>query len=135
VFPNAGWAQLSDSDRNCIVKLLNWAKDPEIGRRNNPIILLADSPTKLNDNITSSASRVEMIEIMLPTPEERLAYIEYIDAKLIETKGKGLVFGPDYTKQNLAHHTADQGFTRCKCNPVFPRRQCFLRLRGIERFW
>jgi hypothetical protein len=104
--PAGNMAQLPPSDRYCIIKLLNWAKDPVISENANPIVLIADSPVLLNKSLTSSGSRIEQLEIMLPSPEERLSYIEEMEADFLAETGKGINFEPGFTKERFAHLTA-----------------------------
>lgn len=71
IFPAGTWGALTSEDRFCLVKLLNWARDPKIMASDNPIILVADSAAQINEAITASASRIELLEMMLPSPTER----------------------------------------------------------------
>lgn len=110
LFPSGEWGMLSSEDRTNIVTMLNWAKDPLISKQGNPIILIADSGARIHDSIMSSASRIEMIEILLPTPEERYSFIDYLDkvAKASVGKGKkgGLIFEPKFDKRKFGHLSA-----------------------------
>jgi transitional endoplasmic reticulum ATPase len=104
--PAGTWSSLSKEDRYCIVKLLNWAKDPVISQNANPIILIADSAMRLHDNLTSSGSRVEILEIMLPSPDERRSYIDEMEDDLKAETGKGFDFEPGFTKEQFSNLTA-----------------------------
>jgi hypothetical protein len=104
--PAGTWAQLGDKDRYCIVKLLDWAKDPVISNNSNPTILITDSTVHLHDSLTSSGSRIEVLEIMLPSPEERLSYIEEMEENLFADTGQKLNFEKGFDKQKFAHLTA-----------------------------
>lgn len=111
LFPAGNMSSLSAEDRFCIVKLLNWAKDPKISNGNNPIILIADSMVRLHDTLTASASRIESIEVLLPTPTERESFIDHMEKCVQEdnkTRGKtgGLNFEAGFDKVKFAHLTA-----------------------------
>lgn len=107
LFPAPGWGQLTGEQSNCVVTLLNWAKDPTISALSNAIILVADSFICVNEAIRSSASRIELVEILLPTPEERQDFVEYIDrTSKDEPGGKGLILEKGFTQAQFAHLTA-----------------------------
>lgn len=111
IFPAGEMSSLQSEDRNCIVKLLNLAKSPQISNSNNPIILIADSMVSLNSVLTASSSRIESVEILLPAQEERASFIEHLD-KIAQVNNKeagktgGLVFEEGFDKQKFAHLTA-----------------------------
>lgn len=111
LFPAGNMSSLSPEDRFCIVKLLNWAKDPKISNSNNPIILIADSMVRLNDTLTASASRIESVEVLLPTPTERESFIDHLE-KCVQEDNKahgktgGLDFEAGFDKLKFAHLTA-----------------------------
>jgi len=100
LFPAGNFGQLNEGDRNSIIKILSWAKDARISARGNAIVMIADSAVRLHDTLVSSASRIEQIEILLPTPEERLSFINYLEA------AGGLEFEDGFDKQGFAHLTA-----------------------------
>lgn len=111
LFPSGDMKSMSAEDRFCIVKMLNWAKDPKIGNSNNPIILIADSMARLHDSLIASASRIESVEILLPTPTERQSFIDYMEKCVQEdnkakNKTGGLDFEAGFDKQKFAHLTA-----------------------------
>lgn len=112
LFPSGSWGQLNSEQSYCIVKLLNWAKDPQISTNANAIILVADSLISMNEAVRSSASRIELVEILLPTPEERQAFIEYVDRTSKEQAQedgkpiKGLNLEKNFTQSQFAYLTA-----------------------------
>ena len=112
IFPVGPMASMLDKDRDCLVKLLNWARDPEFSTASNPIILIADSAAQLNDAITASASRTESLEILLPSPEERKAFVDFLDSSERERQREdkkpvlGLTLEKGFTIQQFAHLTA-----------------------------
>lgn len=105
IFPAGNWGQLNDTDRSCIVKLLHWAQDETIRDNGNPIILIGESGTMLHSSVTASGSRVEQLELMLPNPAERLAYIEEMEEQLRED-GEALQYEAGFDKHKFAHVTA-----------------------------
>src|ERR1017187_746307 len=58
IFPSGTLGTMSGEDRHCLVKILNWARDSKINENANPIIMIADSGSQLNEAITASASRI-----------------------------------------------------------------------------
>jgi transitional endoplasmic reticulum ATPase len=106
VVPAGQWSSLSDDDRYCIVKVMNWAKDPVIMENGNPFILIAESAVQIHDSIVASGSRVEQCELMLPSPEERLAYIEDLEQAHINDNGRGFEYETGFDKYKFAHLTA-----------------------------
>ena len=118
LFPAGSFAQLSDADRTNVVRLLNWAKDPQISEYWNPVILITDTAADLHSNILASSSRIEQIEILLPTPEERLAYIEFLDSNEREANGGsgGLQFASGFDARKFSNMTA--GLTRVKIEDI-----------------
>jgi transitional endoplasmic reticulum ATPase len=112
LLPSGTWASMSGEDRHCVVKVLNWARDTKISANANAIILIADSASQVNEAITASASRIEMMEILLPSPEERKSFIDYLDSnerqKPREGKeaAKGLTFEKGFDARKYAHLSA-----------------------------
>ena len=112
IFPVGPMASMLDKDRDCLVKLLNWARDPEFSTASNPIILIADSAAQLNEAITASASRIESLEILLPSPEERKAFVDFLDSSERERQRDekkpvlGLTLEKGFTIQQFAHLSA-----------------------------
>lgn len=105
VFPAGNWGQLSDTDRNAIVKILNWAKDPIINENANPIVLIGESGIRMHDNLLATGSRIEQCELLLPSLEERLAYIEEMEAGLREI-GEVLDYEDGFDQKKFAYGTA-----------------------------
>src|ERR1035437_230340 len=112
IFPSGTLGTMSGEDRHCLVKILNWARDSKINENANPIIMIADSGSQLNEAITASASRIEMLEIMLPSPEDRLSFIEFMEAcerqKQRDAKQEpiGLSYEKGFNAKRFAHLTA-----------------------------
>ncbi len=112
LMPNGTWGQLSSEDRHCVIKVLGWAKDPDISKSANSVILVADSAALINESIISSSSRIEQLQILLPQPEERAAFIEHMDRTVQEKQKKegkrptGLAYAKGFDEIQFAHLTA-----------------------------
>ena len=98
VLPSADISPLGDEDRTNLVTFFRWAADPEIAPSGTTIILTVSNLADLHPRLRQQGSRVEAIEIPLPGPEERLAYIH----SLLKEDG----FKLDMTDEQLAHATA-----------------------------
>ncbi len=96
--PDADLSSMSDDDRTNLVTLLRWAADPEILRSGAAIILTVNNLADLHAQLRGPASRVEVIEVPLPTAPERAAYIRHLQAE----NGFTMTMPPD----QLAHATA-----------------------------
>ncbi len=98
IVPDAELSSMSDDDRTNLVTLLRWAADPEILRSGVAIILTVGSLADLHAQLRGPASRVEAIEVPLPTVRERAEYIHHLQAE----NGFSLAMAPD----QFAHLTA-----------------------------
>jgi ATP-dependent 26S proteasome regulatory subunit len=78
-----------------LVRLLSWAQNPLIRRANIAFCLVVDKLAELNDRLTSSPY-VALIEVPLPTTEERRGLIES------RTKGQDVGLLSDFSPQQLA---------------------------------
>jgi transitional endoplasmic reticulum ATPase len=68
-------AIMSPDDRLLLVTLLSWGQDEELSDCGNPIFLLARDINEVHADLRSSGSGYQVVEIPLPSREERLAYI------------------------------------------------------------
>jgi ATPase family associated with various cellular activities (AAA) len=68
-------AIMSADDRLLLVTLLSWGQDEELSDCGNPIFLLARDANEVHADLRSAGSGYQVVEIPLPTGEERLAYI------------------------------------------------------------
>ncbi|MBI2902730.1 MAG: ATP-binding protein [Candidatus Methylomirabilis oxyfera] len=96
--PDAELSSMSDDDRTNLVTFLRWAADPEILRSGVAIILTVGNLADLHAQLRGPASRVETIEIPLPTLSERAEYIQHLQA------ANG--FTMEMSPEQLAHVTA-----------------------------
>lgn len=115
IFPAGEWASLSPEDRNCIVKLNSWAKHDQIQKNANPVILITDTASKLHESVTSSSSGIEQIEILLPSPDERLAYIQAIQKQAFSA-GKPFTFAKSFDERKMA--TLTSSLSRLKLEDI-----------------
>lgn len=77
IFPNMDIASMSAEERTCLTRLLKWARDPGLVSIGTPIVLVTEHIGDLNASIRTASSRIEAIEINLPTYEDRLKYIQH----------------------------------------------------------
>lgn len=96
--PNAELSSMSDDDRTNLVTFLRWAADPEMLRSGVAVVLTVGNLADLHAQLRSPASRVETIEIPLPTVAERAEYIRHLHAE----NGFTMAMSPE----QLAHITA-----------------------------
>ncbi len=98
IVPDADLSSMSDDDRTNLVTLLRWAADPEMPRLGAAIILTVGNLADLHAQLRGQASRVEAIEVPLPTVAERAEYIEHLQSE----NGFTMTMSPG----QLAHGTA-----------------------------
>ncbi|HLC21842.1 MAG TPA: ATP-binding protein [Candidatus Methylomirabilis sp.] len=98
IVPEADLSSMSDDDRTNLVTLLRWAADPEMLRSGVAVVLTVGNLADLHAQLRGPASRVEAIEVPLPTVVERAEYIEHLRAQ------NG--FTMTMTPEQLAHATA-----------------------------
>lgn len=96
--PDAELSSMGDDDRTNLVTLLRWASDPEVLRSGVVIVLTVGNLADLHAQLRGPASRVETIEVPLPTVAERAEYIQHLR---IENG-----FMMEMTPEQLAHVTA-----------------------------
>jgi AAA+ superfamily predicted ATPase len=96
--PDAELSSMSEDDRTNLVTLLRWAADPEILRSGVAIILTVGNLADLHAQLRGPASRLEVIEVPLPTAAERAEYIRHLQA------GNG--FAMEMSSEQLARATA-----------------------------
>ena len=69
---------MGDANRNTLVTLLRWSQDPALLRTDNLVILVAETLSDVHRRVVSSA-QISLVEVALPTQEERLAFVERTD--------------------------------------------------------
>lgn len=103
--PQMEIAAMSSDDRLLLVTLLTWGQDAELGRQDNPVFLLSRQASDMHVALRSSGSGYKLIEIPLPTREERETYLLW---HLMQRKdnGKPIILQERLTVQELANLTA-----------------------------
>lgn len=84
IAPEGDFGAMSPEDRDSVITLQKWARDPGLANRGNPVILLTSNLTDLHSAIRAASSRTETILVPLPDLEERL---EFIKGLLEDTDG------------------------------------------------
>lgn len=95
---------MSPADRDILGILMGWGQDDSLGKCNNPIFLLVAKLSELHLDLRSSRSGYKVIDVPLPTREERLTYLTlYLEKREERKKPIPLV---DLTLEELANLTA-----------------------------
>lgn len=95
---------MSSEDRDILAILMTWGQDTALGNANNPLFLLAANLTDLHTDLRSSASGYKVIDVPLPTHDERLTYLSrYLEKRRERKKPIPLV---DLSGEELANLTA-----------------------------
>lgn len=66
---------MSGEDRTVLVTLQRWARDTEFIQIGSPIFLITENYTDINSALRGASSRIEAIQVPLPTLEERESFI------------------------------------------------------------
>ena len=74
--PEGDMSFLSPQDRESLIFLQRWARDPVI-MQNSLVILITRTLTDIHEALRAASSRIEAIEIPLPDFEARLSYIQF----------------------------------------------------------
>jgi len=77
IVPDADVAALSPADRDVLVAVSRWGRDPEIVSTGNPIFLVTPSLPALHAAVRAASSKWEAVRVPLPGPQERLAFVEW----------------------------------------------------------
>ena len=95
---------MSPDDRLALATLLSWGQDEDLSDQNNPIFLIARSVGEIHPDLRSSGSGYRLLEIPLPTREERLEYLQwYLKRRAKDQKTIRLL---DLSEVELANLTA-----------------------------
>jgi transitional endoplasmic reticulum ATPase len=102
--PQKDKGAMSDDDRLLLVSLLSWGQDAQLAERDNPVFLLARNAEELHPDLLASSSGYKLIEIPLPTKEERATYLSrYLQQREEQAQSIAL---KDLTVPELANLTA-----------------------------
>jgi transitional endoplasmic reticulum ATPase len=102
--PQKDKGTMSDDERLLFVSLLTWGQDAQLSERDNPVFLLSRNPGELHSDLLSSSSGYKLIEIPLPSKEERATYLTWY-LKQREDNAKPIVL-KELTVPELANITA-----------------------------
>ena len=102
--PQKDKGTMSDDDRLLFVSLLTWGQDAQLSERDNPVFLLSRNPGELHSDLLSSSSGYKLIEIPLPSKEERATYLTWY-LKQREDNVKPIIL-KELTVPELANITA-----------------------------
>jgi len=111
--PAADLAMMTPQDRNVLVILESWAKDPEIIEAGNPIFLITNNLSDLHQSIRAASCKYEAIRIPMPNLETRNNYI----AAQIDKKDAVIEYEMDAT--GIARGTA--GLSLMNIEDIFLR--------------
>lgn len=76
ITPDNDVSHMSAEDRTLLVTIQRWARNREFTQVGPPIFLITENLTDIHNALRSASSRVEAIEITLPSPEDRREYIK-----------------------------------------------------------
>lgn len=74
LLPDAELSSMAQADRKTLNTILRWAK--ELSAIGAPIILIAENLSEVHSLLKTTSSRIETIQVPLPTVEKRQQYIE-----------------------------------------------------------
>lgn len=78
VTPESSGPALNQNERIHIERFRNWAQDSGMKNRGNIVLLFTDLASKISGELRQSSSRVSIVFIPKPFPEERKAYLEHL---------------------------------------------------------
>ncbi|OHB20827.1 MAG: hypothetical protein A2939_04795 [Parcubacteria group bacterium RIFCSPLOWO2_01_FULL_48_18] len=75
IVPESTGPALSPNERTHIQRFRNWAHESGMKRRNNIVLLFTDLAAKISGELRQSSSRISIVFIPKPSPEERKKYL------------------------------------------------------------
>lgn len=96
---------MSQEDRLLLVTLLWWGQDEAMAACGNPIFLLSRNGAEVHEDLRSSGSGYKLIEIPLPSREERLTYLSWY-LQLRQERQRPIPLNEGMTVGELANLTA-----------------------------
>ena len=102
IIPEADVAAMGPADRDVLVAVSRWGRDPEIVAAGNPVFLVTPSLSAINGAVRSASCKWETVKVPLPGPEERLAFVEWYLAE----RPDSFEWPESLTPQTLANVTA-----------------------------
>jgi len=115
IVPTAAAQMMSHDDRRILTTLRRWATDPRLTARNSFVFLIADSLGDVNRELYARGQSVHVVDVGLPSEDERRAFITYVLNTPEELTPNGAAdFDPrsllDVSQRALAQNT--NGLTR-----------------------
>ena len=99
---------MSQEDRLLLVTLLWWGQDEAMAACGNPIFLLSRNGAEVHEDLRSSGSGYKLIEIPLPSREERLTYLSwYLQPAARAPEAHSTERGHDRWRTGQPHRRAD----------------------------
>jgi len=102
IVPDADVAAMSPADRDVLVTVSRWGRDPEIVAGGNPIFLITPNLSAVHAAVRAASSKWEAVKVPLPDPEERLPFVEWY----LEERPDTFEWPNGLTPQTLANGTA-----------------------------
>ena len=79
LLPSGEVSLLSEGDRTSIVTMHRWSLDRHFEQSDNVVILVAENPSEVSSKIVSNP-RIHLVEVPLPSKEERSSIIRQLEA-------------------------------------------------------
>jgi len=80
LLPSSELAQLSGPLGSRLVRLLSWARDPNVKRNNMAFCLMTDQLAEINERLVGSPY-VSALTVPMPVADERRRFVEWFDAR------------------------------------------------------
>lgn len=109
LFPNGD--NLNHEEKRKLLSIIQLMSDKNFISSNNMIILLSDIKSSIHPDLLSSSSKLTPINILNPSPEERLEFIEYLN------KTSTVEFESEIDDNQLSRLTA--GLNRTNIEDIF----------------
>ncbi|MDD5510801.1 MAG: ATP-binding protein [Dehalococcoidales bacterium] len=74
--PAADMAMMIPEDRDALVTIESWARDPGIVAAGNPIFLITNNVSDIHQAVRAASSKYEAIRIPIPNIEERKSFVD-----------------------------------------------------------
>ena len=103
LLPDAPIAQMSINDRKLLMLIEEIASSAEADAHNNLLIMVANNGQDVHNSLKRASTRIEKINLPLPSKEARL---EFIEEELIEHQGLGNIFDGNLTPTGLSNLSA-----------------------------
>lgn len=98
IVPESPIGTMAPEDRDALVTISSWGRDPQIAAYGNIVILLTENQTDIHSQIRAASAKFESIMLDIPTEAQRAEYID--------TLKTSYDFEWDITPEQLARATA-----------------------------